>query len=321
MKHLKSKLALSILFLLLSFTFFACNEENSILESDLSSNTDQSELLKLVDQDETLSSFDINYDEEDVAGYVLGKTAENIFPLKVGQKMKLVNRELNVVFEGDTAYGTLIKDFEGVLFIAASKDSIKNIFDSVDLDIYEKFFSTTITRNLIFVKNTNSDSISNSWRLASISLPAGGTLTENVDIENLTVYLPSGEIISIDDPLNYFLEKGYGFRHMIPQIRKHETVTVEVEIKTVYEDLDFVTLTHGAIRDAKHLRAKKRFEYVDGSETFDGTYFHRTYTGTWRVNNMPGYRHAVINVIPYNVIYDSEAPVESKSWGIPYKVN
>ena len=95
---------------------------------------------------------------------------------------------------------------------------------------------------------------------------------------------------------------------------------VEVTIKSIYPELDFVTLTYGAMRDRKNLRAKRRITFVEGSETFDGRYYSRIYRGDWTVNQFRGYKHAIINTIPWGVIKDSEAPVESNSWGIPYFV-
>ena len=323
MKNLKSNLALLLLTIFTVFSLIACNNEDSILLSDNNSTSDQEILEKIVNEDESLESFDLNYNEEEAMSFVLGKTAEEIFPVKFGQRMTLVEKNLNVTFEGDTAYGTLVKSFEGILFIVASLDSLNGGIDSLDLNVYEKPFNTTVTRNLIFVKREDADDVDSArynWKLESVSLPVGGTLTENILIESLTVLLPDGETITIEEPLEYYLSRNSSYRRLVPSISQHETVELEVTIRSAYEEQDFVTLTHGANRGRKHLRSKKRFEFVDGSETFDGTYYYRTYKGEWVVNQFKGHKHAVINAFPWGVIKDSEAPVESNSWGIPYYV-
>lgn len=321
MKNLNSRIFIIIAAIFLVITSIACNEEDSLLLSESNTISDKEALKKIVDEDESIQSFELNYDEEAAKDYVLGKTSSEIFPVKVGQRMHLVERTINVIFEGDTAYGTVVKTFEGVLFIVASSDSLNGPIDSLNLDVYEKAFTTTITRNVIFEKINNTENPLLNWKISAISLPSGGTLTENIAIESVTVYLPNGEILTIDSPSEYFLSRGPSFRRMVPTIAKYESVTIEVKIKSIYEDADYVTLTHGAIKDRKNLRAKKRFMFDENSESFDGRFYHRTYKGEWIVNQYSGYKHAVINLLPWGVIKDSEAQVETNSWGIPYIVN
>ncbi len=319
MKNLTTKIAILIASIFFLFNLTACDEENSLLLPDDGANNDQSALEKIVDDDETLQSFDLNYNEEEAMAFILGKTSEEIFPVKLGQRMKLVSKNLDVVFEGDTAYGTLKLDFEGMLFIVASKDSLNHGWDSLDLDVYEKPFQTSITRNLIFTKIDNSDNPLKNWKISAVSLAEGGTLTRNISIEKIVVYLPSGDTLNITDPTSYYLSRGPELRTLIPQLTQFEPVQVEVTITSAYEDADFVTLTYGAIRDRKQARAKKRLQLID--ETFDGSNYTRVYKGDWIVHQFRGYRHAVINAFPWGVFKDSEAPVETNSWGIPYKVN
>lgn len=319
MKKLLSKIVFLTSFLFALIFLSACNQDDNILLSEEEVTTDQQALEKIIDQDESIQSFDINYNEEQVMDFVLGKTAEEIYPVKVGQRMKLVERNLNIVFEGDTARGTLTKTFEGVLFIAASLEPLDGNIDSLDLNVYEKPFSTTITRNVVFVKVDNSEMPLRNWKLSAISLPVGGTLTENISIEKLIVYLPSGETLEIESPLDYYLSRGPSLRRLIPILTQFEQVGVEVVIKSTYSESDFVTLTYGAIKNRRDARGKRRLEMVD--ENYDGTYYTRVYKGDWVVHQMKGFRHAVINAMPYGVLKDSEAPVESNSWGIPYAVN
>lgn len=157
--------------------------------------SDKAALNKLLDDDESLQSFYLNYNEEESMSFALGKTSGEIFPLKIGQIMKLVSKNLDIIFKGDTAYGTLIKSYDGVLLILASNDSLGWWHDSLDLHIYDKLFSITITRNIIFVKVDNSDNPLRNWKIDQVSLPVRGTLSENIKIENLKVFLPNSEVL------------------------------------------------------------------------------------------------------------------------------
>ncbi len=318
MKYLKSLTNILLTVSLLLISAVACTEENSLALPEEQVTTEQAALEKIVDEDEAIKSFEPNYNEDQAMSFVLGKTASEIFPVRVVQKMRLVEKNLNVVFEGDTAYGTLTKTFEGVLFIVASTDSLTGSLDSTALNVYKKSFTTTITRKIIFVKKDNSKNPMKNWRISAVSLAEGGTPTENIAIKSMTIFLPNGESINIKNPNEYFLSRGPNLRRSIPILSKFQRVTVQVELQSVYPDKDFVTLTYGALRSNKMKRAKKRFTLK--REEFDGTYYIRLYEAEWRIHQARGFRHAVVNAYPYQVIKDSEAPVESNSWGMPYVV-
>jgi hypothetical protein len=318
MKHLKTLTHLIVILSIMLLGTIACNDENSLTLPEGEITTDQAALEKIVDEDEAIESFEPNYNEDQAMSFVLGKTTSEIFPVRVGQKMRLVEKNLNVVFEGDTAYGTLTKTFDGVLFIVASSDSITGNLDSLDLNVYEKSFTTTVTRKIIFVKKDNTNNPLNNWKISAVSLAEGGTLTDNIAIKSMTIFLPNGESINIEEPNEYFLSRGPSLRRAIPILSKFETVTIQVELQSVYSDKDFVTLTYGALKSNKMKRAKKRFTLK--REEFDGTYYNRLYEADWRIHSSRGFRHAIVNVYPYQVIKDSDAPVESNSWGMPYVV-
>jgi len=316
MKRSKQLTSLLIAAIFILFTSIACNEENSLTLPNGEVTTDQQALEKIVETDEALESFEPNYNEDEAMSFVLGKTTTEIFPVRIRQKMRLIEKNFNVVFEGDTAYGTLTKTFDGILFIVASEDSLS--LDSLDLNVYEKPFTTTITRNIIFVKKENSNNPLNNWKISAVSLAEGGTLTDNIAIKSMTIFLPNGESIFIEEPNEYFLSRGPSLRTAIPILSKFETVSVQVELQSVYEDADFVTLTYGALKGRKLKRAKKRFALK--REVFDGTFYNRLYEADYKIHDIRGFRHAIVNAYPYQVFKDSDAAVESNSWGIPYVV-
>lgn len=292
-----------------------CTDSVNAPEINTSSTTDPQVFKTLAEQDSTLASFEPNYNEED-AMIFLGKTLTEIYPLRVGQKMRLVSKEYEVNEVGDTAYVKVIKTFEGVLYIKASYSPPDSNTQAADT-LIEKPFSTVITRNLIFAKKQIGDIPLNSWRLVAVSLPEGGTLTDNINIIKLTITLANGDQLVITTPNDYYLTRGLPIWKQIPVIARNEEILLEVEITSAYADTDFVTLTYGGNKQGKH-RAKRKFELV--SSVQNGNVYNKVYQQKFTTHQFPGHYHAIINAFPKQVIFDDVAPVEVKTWGIPYIV-
>jgi hypothetical protein len=303
---------LAFLSLLILAIFIRCQDE-VISPDDSEPTTDKEALEKLVDEDSSLTSFDYNYDEEGLMN-ILGKVNTAIYPFRVGQKMRLVNRTLSVDFQDTIAYGTLTKTFEGLLFIAASYDSLATEPDT----LIKKPFTAVVTQNLIFKKVGKTPRPGKNWIIAAISLPEGGTQSPNIDINKAIIFLPNGDTLSIDSPNNYYLKRGWGWWRGIPYLGRGDSVTIRVELYSAYEEEDFVSLTWGANRWIKH-RVKRLFEFVSQSQNGNG--WDKVYEQTFHTHQWPGFYHAIINALPKQVITDDAAPVESESWGIPYSVH
>ena len=302
------------LMLLAVLAFFAgCQDEMTVEPGDPGEpTTDLGALEKIVELDSSLSSFEANYNEDGLMDF-LGKTEEAIYPFRVGHRMRLVSKNLNINFEDSLAYGTLTKTFEGVLFIAASYDPNASEPDTV----IEKPFTSVITRNLIFKKIANTDHPFRNWRLVAISLPEGGTQSPNIDITKLTVFLPDGDTIVIESPNEYFLRRGDHWWRHFPIIRRGESILLRVELFSAYEEEDFVTLTYNADRRGDH-RVKRLFELISSTPVNDG--FKKVYEQTFTAHQFPGHYHAIINAMPKQVIFDDSTPVEAEAWGMPYFV-
>ena len=280
----------------------------------IQSNSNQQAMLKAVEGDSSISSFDFNYDEQSAMN-IIGKTTVAIYPLRVGQKMRVVSTNFTYTMAGDTAYGTYSKTFEGVLYIAASYDSSSHTQDT----IIQKPFTAVISRKVVLLKlNQNPlDSVNFDWKVIAVSLPDGGTLNSNVNITQMTIILPSGEIIIINDPNDYYLDLGQGRWKQVPHFRSGQKVTIQVNITSAYADTDFVTLTHGGDMHGLH-REKIKLDLV--SSTPMGNVYAKVYQQTFVTHTWPGYFHAVINAFPRQVIYDDSTPVESNTWGVPYYI-
>ncbi len=302
---------LPFLLLGLIVVFFGCQDEMLIEPADTEPTTDQGALEKIVDEDSALTSFDYNYNEDGLMDF-LGKVDTEIYPFRVGHKMRLVNRTLSIDIQDTIAYGTLTKTFEGILFIAANYDSLGTEPDTV----IQKPFTAVVTRNIIFKKIAHTPYPFRNWIIAAISLPEGGTQSPNIDIMKLTAFLPNGDTIQVDSPNDYYVTWRFGWWRQIPVLHRGESV-LRVELYSAYEEEDFVTLTYGANRFHNH-RAKKIFELV--SSTPSGNGWEKVYEQTYTTHQFPGFYHAVINAMPRQVVFDDATPVESEAWGIPYLV-
>lgn len=301
----------SILILSMMVLFFGCKE--SVVEPESTEpTTDKEAMLKLADEDSAVSSFEPNYNEEDAMSF-LGKTEAEIYPFRVGHKVRLVNRNLDVNVVGDTAYGTLTKTFEGTLIIAASYNSGATAPDT----IIRKPFTSVITKKIIFIKVGNSRFPYRNWRVAAISLPEGGVLSSNIDIQKLTAFLPNGDTLVINSPNSYFLSRGPGWWRQLPIIGKNQSVALRLEVYSAYADTDFVTLTYGADKKGFN-RAKRKFVMISSVPSGGG--FAKVYEQAYTAHQFVGHYHAIVNAFPKQVIFDDATPVESETWGVPYFV-
>ena len=300
---------LSIIILAMFALFIGCKE--SVVEPDSTEpTTDKEAMLKLADEDSAISSFEPNYNEEDAMGF-LGKTEAEIYPFRVGHKVRLVNRNMDINVVGDTAYGTLTRTFEGTLIIAASYNSGTTAPDT----IIRKPFTSVITKKVVFVKVGNSRFPYRNWRIAAISLPEGGVLSPNIDIQKLTLFLPSGDTLIINSPNSYLLSRGPGWWKQLPIIGKNQSVKMRLEVYSAYADTDFVTLTYGADKKGFN-RAKRKFVMI--SSVASGNGYAKVYEQTYTAHQFIGHYHAIVNAFPKQVISDDATLVESETWGVPY---
>jgi hypothetical protein len=303
---------LAIFTALMLILMIGCKDSPVDVVDNSQTNSDQEALQKIADEDSSLASFETNFNDEDLMSFA--KVSTDIYPFRVGHKVRLVNRNLNIEFQGDSAIGTLTKTYEGVLLIAASYSDTSSVPDT----IIQKPFTTTVTRKLIFIKVAKTDRPLLNWKIAAISLPEGGTGSANIQIQKVIVSIDGQDDLVIESPTDNFLNRWKKWWREIPVLHLNQPVKIQVEVKSAYADTDFVTLTYGADLRGFH-RAKKRFELV--SSTPDGNGFYtKVYEQSYTANPYRGFFHAVINAFPSQVIFDDAAPVETSMWGIPYIV-
>lgn len=238
-KH-KIILAVSALAMMV-FGLYGCDRTNP-LESG--SQSLSSALQTITANDPAVQSFEPNYNET-AAMSIVGGLAKEIYPVKVGQNLKMVDSKLDFQQQADTAYGYLTQKFEGELLIAASyQQSPTGKPVKVDTLIH-KPYSTTVTRVIKYVKVGNTGNQLNDWRVIAVSLASGGTNSANIDIKKITVTFADGKVYETTSPNDFFLTMVQGSHHQFPLYGKQSLATVRVEIASAYKDEDVLTLTHG----------------------------------------------------------------------------
>lgn len=313
-KNLLLKLSSAAL-VLFFVAFIGCKDSPTSSVDNLEPTTDKAALEKITLEDSTLSSFEQNYNEEgmmNVSLQGLAKTTSEIFPVKVGRKITSVTKTFTLNQISDTtAEGNMVIVFTGELLIGVTKDTSMKRIDT----IISKPFVTTVERNVKFVKVANTKFPKMNWKVSASSLSKGGTNSPNIYIKSITVKLPSGDSISVTDPLNYYLSHGLGKMKQMPPISRNQEVTIEVGVHSAYPGEDFVSLTHGACLGNKMNRAKKLLALVS-----DDGQGNKVYSQTFRTGLPMGFFSTVIDAMSAQVIKDDTTPVESSAWGFPYVV-
>lgn len=309
MKKVISQISTLLMFFLISLFVFitGCKDETTVEPVYL---TDEEAMQKIALEDSMVLSFDNNFNENENIDF-LSKVQTQIYPRKVWRTAFLISSNLNLVISGDSALGVLTKMFESTLFIAAAFDSTSILPDT----LIQKPFTNTITRNIIFKRINNSPDPLENWEIIGISMPEGGTENSNVEIKKLTAFLPDGEVIEIDSPNEYYFSINSGSYNPISKLHFDASITLRIELTSTYSDSDFVSLTYGSLGSGLHMAQKK---FVMTSSTWDGAKWNRVYEQTFSAHQFPGFYHAIVNVIPKQVLLDDTFPVESNSWGMPY---
>ncbi len=320
-----TKILLSSVVVILSVFMFGCKD--SVNAPNLGTNSksnlstlDKQAMSQIAELDSVVASFDPNFNESQSDSY-LGKINSAITPFIVWQHVILTNKTFEFtpasdsVNIGDSVYVKLTRTYQGVLNIAASNQDTLTRPDTI---ITKNFTTNVVTRLLFQHVDTTSNPMHN-WKLLGVSLASGGTNTTNFKINSLTVTLSSGDTVTITDPTNYFISRSDKWKHWhrCPEFGSDDSVKISVEVYSAYADTDFVTLTYGADHHGLH-RNKSKLDLV--SQTASGGGYIRTYQKTFNVSHYRGYFSAVLNAFTRQTIYDDSAPVESNTWGLPYKV-
>jgi len=172
MKDIKSLIINSLIVVMFLFFISACQESTSLTEP--TGGSDYDEIKKVIDEDEIIQSFEPNYNEDEAMDLLTDGLAKVIYPVRVGQKMVLTNKNIDIDIKGDTAYAFITNTFRGILFIAVSYHEFSTIDDNTVDTLIQKEFTTTMTRNVVLAKRDDAINLLRKWKIVKISLTEGG---------------------------------------------------------------------------------------------------------------------------------------------------
>lgn len=311
--------------------------ESNEPQSPNSSNTQI--FMKVAENSSSVNSFTPNYNEEHAMA-LAGSLGKDMYPIKVGQKMSLVEKNLALQKDSATAIGTLTQKYEGRLIIQGSfNQPTIGIRQKVDTTIV-KDFSTVITRIIKFKKVDDTGDDEKDWKVEAVSLPNGGSEGNTIQIAGIKLTSQNGTEHYIDDPNTYFFkagkekggdddeddnnnfEIGFGnhgrdWKNLLTWYKRNQAIKLTVEVISNSSEPDFLTVTYGAGMNGNQ-KNKEKFDLVSTQQ--EGSYYRKVYERKWSTSSHATRMHAVINAFPRNVVYDTDTAVEVKTWGIPYRV-
>lgn len=348
MKRFSSILFFLSIVALMIVTGFGCQQDNLLLEPESNSQL-KATLEKVTFSDQSITSFEPNYNEEQAMSLV-GGLAKEIYPFRVGQRMKLVDRKLEITYPNNKkeAEGKLTLNFEGVLLIIGfSQPQTEGSQTPPDVTL-EKPFKTTIVRIIKYVKFQETGDDTKDWKIAGVSLPVGGTENPSFKIVKVVVKAEGKNPITIDNPANIFFGMdglsnngqpgemgngngmgmgrgmgngmgrgiGNGATNQMKDMMvfgKRAPVTISVFVESTAAKDEFITVTYGAMANGM-FRVKEQFSKIETSGNV------KKFEKTILTNMNSGFMHAVINVLNNGAVYDDKESVQEVSWGIPYAI-
>lgn len=338
MKHYLSFIQIVIL-AVITITVTSCKDPLGITEPQLSSQ--EQKFLKITKSSASVNSFAPNYNEQE-AMTIAGALGKDLYPIRIGQKMTLTDESLKLTKDSTTAIGTLVQKYDGKLIIQGTFQlPTIGIRSKVDTTI-QKSFSTTITRIIQYKKVSNTGNDTLDWKVDGVSLANGGTTGNNIQIVKLTLTAQDGSEVVITDPNAFFFKTGkekerdendedddnhdseklfakwgQGWNGLMTWYGKDQSVSLKVEVLSKSSDPDLLTVTYGAALNGS-IGTKEKFDLV--SSVSEGSYYRKVYQRKVYTHSNSVRMHAVINAFTRNSAYDTDASVESKTWGIPYRV-
>jgi hypothetical protein len=183
----------------------------------------------------------------------------------------------------------------------------------------QKPITMTTTRNVKFVKVLGRDSTR--WTEKFVSAMQGNTVSgvDTISITDLTFFIGNDtiDITNASIPDNYYLQMGhlgrFGLHELMHDISRR--FTVQATVVSNSPDSDVVVLYHP---NSMAMRIRERMLQVSVTPNGDGTYTH-IYKRNW-IGDYPGRHTITVSALSKNSLFDSQAPVTSQEWGIPYIV-
>jgi hypothetical protein len=308
--------------------FMSCQKNSVNDEDELSAwekeNTEEIESVIDADADLTFDAIDDESEENfqtDEPNWLGSESLEKTTATKTrfGRiRTRPVERSIQVIFDSDsTATAYVYTKIEGIFVVAAVNVSE----DTITYDRFQKPMVHEVER-VVHLKKVRDTAVERrNWKIQDISMKAGASPNNTVEIIKLDV-MPAGlDSVEITDPLNYFMNGTNMFIFpRFTEIKLRVTVDNTSADPIVYPEntsaTETVLLHYGRNRQGNH--ARRPFTWV-GQDNMG----HNIYEGTWTVKQFQGRHHAVIDVIDNGTILNSDEelyPYNSNTWASPYKV-
>jgi len=254
-----------------------------------------------------------------------GRVGQSVIPVMWGRFVDNVSVTSAPNFEaGDSIANVLVeKEINGTLRILAKYGE-----NDTTMHLIEKPFTDHSARNIVFRRvGRETDRFWLNWIPVATSLVSGETAKPpaglDITIMQLEFEKPNGEIITITDPLAFYLR--YAWRNMrlmrarwdVPELSMGESFRVRATVVSASADTDLVVLRYGFSPVA---RRRMLMDLVSETPNEDGT-FTRVFEQVAAINHHPGSFHAGVVAMARKTLYDDDPANYSVSWwGVPYRV-
>ena len=183
----------------------------------------------------------------------------------------------------------------------------------------------TTVRNVKFEKRVIKDSTQ--WVEKFVSAMQGITNsgTDTIYITDVTFFMGTDTIDITSPAYNDYLLMGAVGRlglHMLPQSASR-IFTIQATVVSTSPDSDRVVVHYpNAVTDTR-IRRQMRHVAINNGQAYpinngNGTFTH-LYRWSW-IGDYPGRHTIIVSALSKRTLYDSQAPVTSQDWGIPYIV-
>ena len=172
MKHSNIFLSLYLIPIISVLLFSGCKDPFDMNGPENATSSDTQKFMMIAEKSASVNSFTPNYSDEQAMA-LSGSLQKDLYPIRIGQKMKLVDKSLTLTKDSTSALGTLIQKYDGELIIDGSfQKPTLGINARVDTTIH-KTFSTSITRIIKYKKVSNTGNDTLDWKVTAVSLPNG----------------------------------------------------------------------------------------------------------------------------------------------------
>ncbi|MCD4818220.1 MAG: hypothetical protein K8S23_05980 [Candidatus Cloacimonetes bacterium] len=294
---MKAIIKLVLLMCLIGLFIWSCTDDQ--LTND--EMTDEEALNLLITDNQSYFETEDHYGEEDTTE-VQTEFRDPLNTFFWFRNLQSASITINISIDGDSAFVVFSGDYEGILNLYASQDTI---------ELHTKNFVEHSIRNAIFkrLEDAETDPLKRrGWRLTEVSGAETGPGDQTVRIDSVrlncdsypdTIFTNPLELFSIEDLITLY-----------PQERCSLTVYTNFDENVEH---DFVFL-HSWRRFIQHFRA--RFDFVE-----DGVYSGVWYAPANTANALNTVHHAAFDIINNETLLDDEIPYNSNAWTLPYKVS